>query len=90
MATEPNSVSVVSIPRATVAGGLAFGIFYVTCWLGIPAKLTVSHMFIQLFTTQPIQSTAALTEGLLWSVVFGAFLSFLVSTLYRFLPIGRR
>lgn len=90
MASESGSTSVVSIPRATVAGGLAFGIFYVTCWLGVPAKLTVPHMFIQLFTTQPIQSTAALTEGLLWSVVFGAFLSFLISALYRYLPVGRR
>lgn len=87
MANETPSVSVL---RATISGGLAFGIFFVACWAGVPAKLTVSHMFLQLFTTQPIQSVGALTEGLVWSIVFGALLSFLVTFLYRVIPVGRR
>jgi hypothetical protein len=88
MASEtPASVSVV---RAIVASALAFGIFFVLCWAGIPLKIPVSHMFVSLFTARPVETTAALFDGTIWSLGFGALIAFLITSLYNALPIGRR
>jgi hypothetical protein len=86
MANEAPSVSIV---RATVATAVAMGILFAGCWAGVAAKIVASHMFVQLFTAQPISTTAALANGLLSSVVFGALLGFLVSGAYKIIPLGR-
>jgi hypothetical protein len=88
MANE--SSSSLSILRSPIAGALTFGILFAACWAGIGAHLAVSHMFVSLFTAQPMESTAALFDGLLWSVVFGAVFGVLFSLLYNSLPLGRR
>jgi hypothetical protein len=80
----------VSIVRATIASALASGIFFILCWAGIPLKVPVSHMFVSLFTAKPVETTAALFDGTLWSVGFGALIALLVTSFYATLPIGRR
>jgi hypothetical protein len=80
----------VSVMRATVAGALTFGILFAGCWVGIGLHIAVSHMFVSLFTAQPMQTTAALLDGLCWSVLFGALFGLLFSFLYNALPFGRR
>jgi hypothetical protein len=88
MANESSSSQ--SILRTTISSALTFGILFAACWVGIGVHLAVSHMFVSLFTAQPMQSTAALFDGLLWSVVFGALFGLLFSILYNTLPLGRR
>jgi hypothetical protein len=79
-----------SVTRSTIAGALTLGIVFAACWIGAFIKvLPVSHMFLQLFTTEPMTSAAALAEGMLWSVVFGGLIGLLFAALYRFAPIGR-
>jgi hypothetical protein len=85
-----NEMSSPSIIRATAATAVAFGIFYVLCWAGIPLKIPVSHMFVSLFTVKPVDTTGALFDGTLWSVGFGALIAFLTTFLYSVLPLGRR
>jgi amino acid transporter len=80
----------ISLLRATIAGGLALGVVYVSCWVGIFVNIPVSHMLIQIFSTQPIASTAALLEGTIWAVVFGALISLLAAIIYNVVPLGRR
>jgi hypothetical protein len=84
------AASSVNILRATVASALAFGVFFVLCWAGIPLKVPVSHMFVSIFTAKPVETTAALLDGTIWSFGFGALIAFLITFLYRVLPIGRR
>lgn len=88
MANEtPSSVSIV---RATIASALTFGIFFALCWAGIPLKVPVSHMFVSLFTARQVDTTAALLDGTLWSLGFGALIAFLLTFLYNALPLGRK
>src|SRR5438552_16176028 len=66
------------VARATVAAALALAIVFLGCWLGAYLKIVESHMFIQLFTTKPLNSIAALAEGVCWSVVFSGLIGLLV------------
>jgi hypothetical protein len=74
----------IGIARATLSGATTLGILFVVCWIGARLPLiTVSHMFVQLFTTQPMTSTGALLEGTLWSVVFGGLFAFVAASTYN-------
>ena len=88
MASE--TPTTLSVARTTVASALAFGIFFVLCWAGIALKIPVSHKFVSLFTAEPVETTAALLDGTIWSVGFGALIAFLTTFLYNSLPFGRR
>ena len=58
--------------RMAVAGAGTLTLLFVLCWGAAAAGLPAAHMWISLFTTAPVASAAALGEGVLWSVVFGA------------------
>lgn len=75
-----------SISRCAVTLGLTLGIAFALCWAAAAAGfLPGAHMFISLFTAQPVESTGALGFGLvsslgaglvvgaIWALIYNAF-----------------
>jgi len=59
-------------------------LFFVLCWAGAALGLfNVSHMYIALFTTEPVNSPLALVIGLAWSLVFGLLMGGLAAAVYN-------
>jgi hypothetical protein len=76
--------------RAALTGAVVLLVQFILCWLAIfVVGSGPTHMFIELFTAQPAGSTAALIEGGLWSVVFGALTGVLVAVAYNVLRFIR-
>lgn len=71
--------------RCAASAALALIVLFALCWVGAVVVENQSHMFIALFTTQPVTSTAALAEGLCWSLVFGALAGALFALFYNLL-----
>jgi hypothetical protein len=72
-----------SLVRCALTGALGVAILFAICWLGAFTVAGPSHMFISLFTTQPITSLGALAEGLCWSLAFGAGSGAIVAAIYN-------
>ena len=75
-----------SLSRCAVTGGLTLALVFALCWVAAAAGyLPGAHMFVSLFTAQPVASTAALGLGLLsslgsglvvgaiWALIYNAF-----------------
>jgi len=76
--------------RGALTGAAVSGVLFLACWLGTAIEgLSVTHAFISLFTAEPVTSQAALAEGGLWAVVFGAFSGALID-FFHGLFAGRR
>lgn len=87
---HPASRSRFGLVRAALTGAAVSGVLFLACWLGTGiGGLSVTHAFISLFTTAPVSSQAALVEGGLWAVVFGAFAAALIA-FFHGLFAGRR
>lgn len=66
------STQALSLARCAVTVGLTLAVVFGLCWIGAAVGiLPRTHMFISLFTDQPIGSAAALGWGLLSSLGFG-------------------
>lgn len=74
--------------RCAATSAAVLGVLFLVCWLAAAfAGLRGSHMFIAIFTRAPVQSSAALAEGLCWSLLFGAATGALVAIFYNlFVP----
>ena len=81
-----------NVLRFALTGALAAGIFYVICWLGASLPIgPATHMYIALFTTAEVSSSAALIQGLCWSLAFGLIAGSLIAFIYNLLaPLDRR
>lgn len=94
MSTLPTSTgpsSRLSIVRCALTGAISLAVLFVICWVGALLVASQSHMFIEIFTRQPVTSIAALAEGACWSIVFGAFGGVLLAVVYNALAVvGRR
>jgi len=66
-----------------VVGSLVFGIVFVACWLLAFTPLSATHAFIALFTTADTTSQVALVNGLCWSLIFGAWIGFLIAAVHK-------
>jgi hypothetical protein len=79
--------------RCTATGAVVMGVLFALCWAGAAAGvLNSSHMYVSLFTLEPIASASALAVGLCWSLVFGALAGALVALVYNafdFIERGR-
>lgn len=74
--------------RLAATGALFMGLFYILCWSGAALGIVpVSHMYLQLFSSAPMSSTAMLVEGAIWSIVFGLLAGALIAVLYN--ALGR-
>lgn len=86
MATNEGSIRKIGVLRLALTGAIASGVFFVFCWVGAQIPLgTLSHMYIQLFTRADLNSTAALAEGLCWSIGFGLIGGALIAWAYNLL-----
>ena len=86
MATNDGSIHKIGVLRLALTGAIASGVFFVSCWVGAQIPLgTLSHMYIQLFTKADLNSTAALAEGLGWSIGFGLIGGALIAWAYNLL-----
>jgi hypothetical protein len=73
-----------NIWRCAATGAAVLGVLFLVCWLAVAfTGLRGSHMFIEIFTRSPVQSPAALAEGLCWSLVFGAATGALTAIFYN-------
>jgi hypothetical protein len=80
-----------SIVRCALTGAVALAVFFLVCWIGALLIPSQSHMFIAIFTREPVTSTTALAEGLCWSIAFGALGGLLLALVYNALGfIGRK
>ena len=74
----------ISVVRLSAAAGVASALIFALCWVGtfIPFA-SPTHAYIALFTPAPMNSVQALTEGTLWSLLFGAFSGALFAIVYN-------
>lgn len=84
--TPKSAVSLSPILRATIVGAVVLGIVFLACWLLALTPLTVTHALIAMFTTLPVTSLAALVQGLCWSLIFGAWVGFLIAAVSKLFP----
>jgi hypothetical protein len=79
-----NSAHRLSIRRIGVTGGTTTALVFILCWIGtfIPFS-SPTHAFIGLFSPEETQSIAALLEGTLWSLLFGALSGVLFAVIYN-------
>ena len=82
----------ISVPRLAAAGGGTAAIVFILCWLGtFIAFASPTHGYIALFTPQEVNSTGALLEGTLWSLLFGVLAGALFAVVYNlFTGLERR
>ena len=74
----------ISLIRAAAAGAAALGVVYAACWAGTQVPgLTVSHMFLALFTNADKSSVASLTDGFSSALLFGAFTATVAGFFYN-------
>jgi hypothetical protein len=57
--------------EATLLGALLLSVIFLLCWI-TSARGTISHAFVQLFTTRPGGSVSALFGGLPLALLIGA------------------
>ena len=81
----------ISIARLSLTGGLSLLIVFVACWIGAVAfTLPVTHMFISLFTSDPIASITALCIGAFWAFIWGAFVGAVTAIVFNLLGFADR
>jgi hypothetical protein len=79
--TTPNKLSIV---RCTLTGAAVLVIQFAICWASAAAGFAGgSHMYISIFTLEPVGSLDALAIGSCWSVVFGGLTGALIAITYN-------
>lgn len=72
------------VVRVAVAGALSAAVFFALCWLGSFLPIgPASHMYLNLFTSEPGSSATALFQGLCWSLAFGLIAGGLFALVYN-------
>jgi hypothetical protein len=89
-AAKVDNETKLNVWRCTATGAAVLLSLFVLCWIGAAlSDLRLSHMFIQLFTTAPVDSVVALVEGACWSLIFGAITGTLFALFYNLFSLGR-
>ena len=83
MTTASTPRSSLSVIRCAVTGALSLIVLMIIYWIGALVAGQQSHAYISIFTTAAVDSTTALTQGLVWSAVFGAVSGALVALTYN-------
>lgn len=71
------------ILQSALTGAIVSGILFAGCWLLALTPFSATHGLIPLFTTADITSSTALIQGLCWSLIFGAWIGFLIAVVNR-------
>lgn len=76
----------VNISRFAFTGALAAVTFFILCWIGgfLPFG-PATHMYVQLFSSEPLNSGLALLQGVCWSLLFGLIAGALIAFYYNLL-----
>lgn len=70
--------------QSAVIGAIVCVILFMGCWLLALTPLNATHSLIRLFTAAEITSSTALVQGVCWSLIFGAWIGFLIAIVSRF------
>jgi hypothetical protein len=74
--------------RLAVTGAITGALVFSLCWFAALLPIgAMTHLYLQLFTAAPTGSTAALAEGISWSVVFGFVAGGLIALVHN--ALGR-
>jgi hypothetical protein len=74
----------IGVVRLALTGAIASAVFFALCWVGTFLPIgPATHMYLQLFTSAPLTSGAALVQGLCWSAAFGAIAGGLIGFTYN-------
>ena len=86
MATQSMVTRRISVLRLALTGAITAAFVFVLCWLGtfIPFS-SPTHAYIGLFTPVPMNSFAALCQGIGWSALFGGLSGALFASVYNML-----
>ena len=85
------SAHALGVFRCAVTLGLTLGVAFALCWVAAASGiLPGAHMFISLFTAQPVASTAALGFGLLSSLGAGLVAGAIAALIYNALAFLQR
>lgn len=81
-----SKASRVNLSRFAFTGALAAITFFILCWIGgfLPFG-PATHMYLQLFTSEPLNSGVALLQGVCWSLLFGLIAGALIAFYYNLL-----
>ena len=82
----------IGVVRLAATTGVTAALIFVLCWTGtFMSFASPTHAYIGLFTDAETQSTQALVEGGLWSLLFGVLTGALIAALYNlFAGLDRR
>lgn len=70
--------------RSAAAVAAALGAVFLLCWIGATIGwLNASHMYVAIFTVEPVESVAALATSLCWSLAFGGLGGALTALAYN-------
>lgn len=73
-----------SLSQCAITSGLTLGLVFALCWAAAAAGyLPGAHMFISLFTAQPVDSTSALGVGLMFSLGSGLVIGAIWALVYN-------
>lgn len=86
MATQSTATRRIGVLRLALTGAITAAVVFVLCWLGtfIPFS-SPTHVCIGLFTPFPMNSFAALCQGIGWSFLFGGLSGALFGSVYNML-----
>jgi len=87
MATTTSEPQKLGVLRFAATAALAAALFYVLCWgaARVIPSAPFTHMYLELFTATPAASSAALAQGVVWSVLVGLFGGGLIAASYNVL-----
>ena len=86
MVTQPIVRRRIGVFRLALTGAITAAFVFVLCWLGtfVPFS-SPTHAYIGLFTPFPMNSFAALCQGIGWSFLFGGLSGALFACVYNLL-----
>lgn len=89
---EQHSTSHIGVLRLAATIGVGSALIFVLCWLGTFISFSSpTHAYIGLFTLADTQSVRALTEGTIFSLLFGLVSGSIIALLYNlFAGLDRR
>ena len=83
----PPHAALINIVALGVATSATLIVLYVLCAVVAMAlpDIVLSHAWLTLFTTAPIDSMWGLVEGIIWSVVFGWVIALVLGSVYNWI-----
>jgi hypothetical protein len=87
VAPAPSRTALINIVALGVATSVTLVVLYVLCAVVAMAlpDIALSHAWLTLFTKAPIGSMWGLSEGIIWSIVFGWVIALVLGSVYNWM-----